>query len=76
MIEELQELSKREFVPSFVIAWIYANLRDEEATLANLEQAHAERSSYLAVIKVEPTLDFLRSDPNFQDLQRRAGLPT
>lgn len=74
IIEELRRLSKRQFVPSFVIAWIYANLRDIEPTLANLEQAYAERASYLAVIKAEPTFDFLRSDPRFQNLQRRVGL--
>jgi hypothetical protein len=61
-------------VPAFVIAWIYANLRDEDSTLANLEQAYAQRSSYLAVIRVEPALDFLRANPRFRDLQRRVGL--
>lgn len=75
IIEELQKLSKRQYVSSFFVAWIYANLRDKEASLAHLEQAYSERSTYLAVIKVEPTLDFLRSDPRFQDLLRRVGLP-
>lgn len=74
IIGELQNLSRRQFVPSFVFAWISANLRDTESTLTYLEQSYAERASYLAVIKAEPTFDFLRSDERFQDLQRRVGL--
>jgi TolB-like protein/Flp pilus assembly protein TadD len=74
IIDELRELSKAKFVPSFVTAWIHANLGDKEATLESLEAAYAQRSSYMAVIGAEPALDFIRSDPRFQDLQRRVGL--
>jgi hypothetical protein len=35
--------------------------------------ACTERVIYLAVIKVERTFDFMRSDSRFQDLQRRVG---
>jgi hypothetical protein len=42
--------------------------------LEHLEQAYAERSTYLPHIKVDPSLDFLRSDPRFQDLLRRMNL--
>jgi len=74
IVGELQNLSGHQFVPSFVFAWISANLRDSESTLAYLERSYIERTSYLAVIKAEPTFDFLRSDERFQDLQRRVGL--
>jgi TolB-like protein/tetratricopeptide (TPR) repeat protein len=74
IIGELQELSRRQYVSSFVIGWVYSKLRDKEAALAHLESAYAERSVYLSLIKIEPSLDFLRSDPRFQDLQRRVGL--
>ena len=75
VIKELQTLSKGQYVSPFVIAWVYVNLRDKEAALAHLEQAYAERSTYLPHIKVDPSLDFLRSDPRFKDLQCRVGLP-
>jgi len=74
IIGDLQKLSKRQYVSPFIIGWLYVNLRDKEAALAYLERAYAERSTYLSLIKIEPSLDFLRSDPRFQDLQRRIGL--
>jgi len=74
IIGELEELSKCQYVSPFVIGWVYLNLRNKEAALAYLEQAYAERSAYLSLIKIEPSLDFLRSEPRFQDLQRRVGL--
>jgi len=75
VIKQLRELAKKRYVPSFVFAWIYMNLREKERTLEYLEQAYAERSSYLAVIGIETGLDFLRSDPRFANLQRKIGLP-
>ncbi len=74
IIGELEELSKRHYVSPFVFGWVHLNLRDKEAALAHLERAYAERSAYLSLIKIELSLDFLRSDPRFQDLQRRVGL--
>jgi tetratricopeptide (TPR) repeat protein len=74
IIGELEELSKRQYVSPFVFGWVYLNLGDKEAALAHLAQAYAERSAYLSLIKIEPSLDSLRSDPRFKDLQRRVGL--
>jgi TolB-like protein/Tfp pilus assembly protein PilF len=73
MIKELQELSKENHVSPYQISWIYAGLRDKENALVYLEQAYKQRSTYLTLIKMEPAWDFLRSDPRFQDLQRRVG---
>lgn len=39
-----------------------------------LEKAYTEHSDTLAILKVEPGFDSLRSDPRFQDLMRRVGL--
>lgn len=74
VIEELQELSKRQYVSPSAIGWVYLSLRDKDAALEHLEQAYAERSAYLSLLKVEPSFDFMRSDPRFQDLQGRVGL--
>jgi hypothetical protein len=39
-----------------------------------LEKAYAERSNYVAFLKVFPLLDPLRSDRRFNDLIQRIGL--
>jgi tetratricopeptide (TPR) repeat protein len=72
--EELEELSKHQYVSAFNFAWIYLNLGDKEAALDYLERSYLERSSYLILLKVVPFFDLLRSNPRFQDLERRVGL--
>lgn len=73
----LEKLESQTHPPSYEIALIYAGLKDRERTLAWLERAYKERSSFnLMTIKVEPRLDTVRADPRFQDLLRRIGLPT
>jgi hypothetical protein len=39
-----------------------------------LNQAYERRQGSLSLLKVEPKLDSLRSDPRFADLLRRMGL--
>ena len=58
----------------YAIAVIYSALGDRDRAIAALErgmQAH----SFLPFVFVDPQLDPLRSDPRFQQLLRRAGLP-
>ena len=57
----------------YQLSCIYADLREQVNPLAYLERAYKQRSTYLTLIKMEPAWDFLRSDPRFQDLQRRVG---
>jgi tetratricopeptide (TPR) repeat protein len=75
IIKRLKELAETRYVPSFVFAWIYMHLRDNEKTVDYLHASYAERSSYLPVIGIEPGMNFLRSDPRFENLLRSIGLP-
>jgi eukaryotic-like serine/threonine-protein kinase len=52
----------------------YAILGDKNAAFAALEKALAGRVELL-LVKVDPRLDSLRSDPRYADLLRRMGLP-
>ena len=77
-IEHLSE-AKQAFVPMSA-ADVYAILGDKDRAFSWLEQAyqHPELASIddgLIDLKTDPLLDSLRSDPRYQDLLRRIGLP-
>ena len=72
---EKQDLAKGEEVSSFFMAEIYANLGDKGEALKWLEKAVEERDVEIDLIKVYPAFDNLRSEPRYQDLVRRVGLP-
>lgn len=57
------------------IASAYALLRDRDNAFAWLEKAYAHRVSQLANLNIDPVFDSLRSDPRYDDLLRRMGLP-
>jgi len=75
VLTELNEVSKRNHVPPYYFATIFAALGDKDQAIASLEKAYQERSWYIDWLAVDPQLDNLRDDPRFQDLRRRAGLP-
>jgi hypothetical protein len=55
-------------------AMIEARLGHKDEALKALETAYDERSIWIGYLKVDPALDNLRSDPQFQNLLRRMGL--
>jgi tetratricopeptide (TPR) repeat protein len=59
----------------FYIAVVYAQLGDKEHAFLWLERAYENRDFFLTNIRVDPQMDPLRSDPRFQDLLTRIGLP-
>ena len=75
VLSELNEASKRNHVPPYYFAAIFAALGDKDRAIASLEKAYQERSWYIDWLAVDPQLDNLRGDPHFQDLRRRVGLP-
>ena len=75
ILNELKSRAKREFVPSQAFIWIYAALGDKDQAFVWLEKAYEERSDVMTVLIEERAFDPLRSDPRFQNLIRRIGLP-
>ena len=53
------------------VAEVYVALGDKDEAMVWLERAYQERDIWLALLKVWPRFDPLRSDPRFQDLLRR-----
>jgi DNA-binding winged helix-turn-helix (wHTH) protein/TolB-like protein/Flp pilus assembly protein TadD len=76
VLVELKEQSKKTYVSPVSMAVIHAGLGENEQAIAWLERAFDEGDAdRLYFLAVHPTWDGLRSEPRFQDLLRRMGLP-
>jgi tetratricopeptide (TPR) repeat protein len=73
VVDELKQMGSR--VTPFGLIWAYAGLGDNDNAFALLEQAYGERRDRMVWLNVDPLLDPIRSDPRFDDLVRRVGLP-
>jgi tetratricopeptide (TPR) repeat protein len=76
--EQLQA-AKRIFVPGY-LAELYAMLGDKDRAFYWLREGYEHRDRIavdggVSLVKTDPLLDPLRSDPRYKDLLRRAGLP-
>ena len=81
LVSELKRLDERvgpedRNIPRFSFIFAYAGLGDKEQAFAWLERAYQERRDPMTTLNIEPFVDPLRSDPRFQDLLRRVGLPS
>ncbi len=75
LLEELEERSKRRYISPYLVALIQVGLGERDQAIASLEQGYTDRDQWMMFLKVDPHMDDLRSDPRFQDLLRRVGLP-
>ncbi|MDG6983330.1 MAG: hypothetical protein JRN28_02090 [Nitrososphaerota archaeon] len=75
VLDRLLERSKAKYVPSYWIAVIYNGLRDRDLTLAWLQKAFEERSSWLVWCDVEPRFDWLRKDTKFSGMMNSMKFP-
>lgn len=77
LLDQLLELSRRQYVSCATIAVVYAGFEDRiDQTMEWLEKAYEERSGLLIWLKVWPIFDHLRSDARFVRLLRRIGFAT
>jgi len=74
ILDEMKELSQKQYVPAYSIAIIYAGLDEKDQAFEWLNKAFADRSFYIALLNFEQTLDNLRPDPRFKELLKRANL--
>jgi TolB-like protein/Tfp pilus assembly protein PilF len=75
ILNQLNGLSKQKYVSAYDFAVIHAGLGEKNEAFAWLDRAYDERTVWLTYLKVDPSLDSLRSDPRYADLLRRMGLP-
>jgi tetratricopeptide (TPR) repeat protein len=74
VLNELLGLSKHRYISSMRIALIYMGLGQKDQAFKWLEKAYEERDFWMALIKVAPPLDRLRSDPRFEILLKKMNL--
>jgi serine/threonine-protein kinase len=74
LIERLNELAAKGYVPAQPYALIYSGLGENDLAFEWLEKAYEERSSLLIWLKVDPTFERLRSDPLCDLMLKKMGL--
>ena len=73
-IRVLEEQRKRRYVAPYYMALASIGLGETRQAFDWLEKAFEERSTYLSNLMVDPALDDVRFDPEFQRLIQRVGL--
>ena len=75
LLAQLIAMSKTRYVNPYAMAVVCAGLGERDQAIAWLEKGYDDRHVAMAWLKIEPKFDVLRSDPRFQDLTKRIGLP-
>jgi tetratricopeptide (TPR) repeat protein len=75
-IQDLLRSSSRGYGFSSQLVGTYAYLGEKDRAFQALEQTFQERNGSLIVMRVEPAWEILRTDPRFEELARRVGLPS
>ncbi len=71
ILAELLGLSLQQYVTPYMIGRIYAALDSKDEAFRWLETAYEQRAALMVVLKRDPRLDSLQSDPRFAALVRR-----
>ena len=76
IFRDLLRKAEQNPVPAYRMATIYAGLGENDKAFAFLEKAYEQKSFEMSwLVKSDLQLDNLRSDPRFQSLLQRLGLP-
>ncbi len=74
---EIQRWNEGDYpnIGEFDVPQVYARLGEKEKAVVSLERNYEKRAPLVTLLKVDPALDMLHSDPRFEDLLRRMNLP-
>ena len=75
ILDDLTKLTKQKYVAPYFFAGIHIGLGEDDRAIEYLEKSYEEHSHWLIYLHIDPSMDGLRSNPRFQDLLRRVGLP-
>jgi tetratricopeptide (TPR) repeat protein len=75
MLDDLTKLANQKYVSPYFLAGIYVGLGESDRAIKYLEKCYEEHSHWLIYLHIDPSLDGLRGNRDFQGLLRRVGLP-
>jgi len=75
ILDDLTNLAKQKYVAPYFLAGIHIGLGEDDRAIEYLEKSYEEHSHWLIYLHLDPSMDSLRSNPRFQDLSGRVGLP-
>jgi hypothetical protein len=75
VLEELKKHAESRYGCAFPIVRIHAGLGEKDEAFKWLQKACDERDPHVIWLKVDPTLESLRSDPRFTQILKDMGLP-
>ena len=75
LLAELKERAKQKYTSPYWVVFAYVGLGEKDEAFEWLEKSYEDHWGHLAILKVNPFFDSLRSDPRFADLLRRVGIP-
>jgi len=74
-VNNLKAQARHHYIPNYEIACTIAGTGEKGETLEYLEAAYRDHSPNLIDLQGEPMFDFLHSDPRYQSLVKKIGLP-
>jgi eukaryotic-like serine/threonine-protein kinase len=75
ILDDLTKLSTQKYVAPYFFAGIHIGMGEFDRAMEYLEKSYQEHSHWLIYLHIDPSLDALRPNPQFQDILRRVGLP-
>lgn len=77
ILRDLQQKANISYISPYLLATIYAGLGEKDRAFELLQRAYEQKSLELSWhLKADLRIDNLRSDPRFQNLLHRVGLPS
>jgi len=74
LLHELEEVSKKRYVPLSSFGWLYLGLGNLDRFFELYEKAYEERDPTLPWFEVMPECDVIRSDPRFTELLKKMNM--
>jgi TolB-like protein/DNA-binding winged helix-turn-helix (wHTH) protein len=74
-VKNIKALARQQYLPTEFVASVIAFSSDKDETMKYLEASYRMHDPYLIFIQNEPLFDFLHSDPRYQALVKKIGLP-